>query len=103
MMPPRDPSSSFTAIVRFCAHGRLGGAAAAIALALLVSGCARYRPAPLADPAAALAPPDIAIVSADAAGIDRPYLAPQPIDLGQPLTPNALAVLAVLENPDLKA
>jgi outer membrane protein TolC len=103
MMPPRDPSSSFTAIVRFCAHGRFGGAAAAIALALLVSGCARYRPAPLADPAAALAPPDIAIVSADAAGIDRPYLAPQSIDFARPLTPNALAVLAVLENPDLKA
>ena len=35
--------------------------------------------------------------------IDRPFLAPQSIDLAAPLTPNALAVIAVLENPDLKA
>ena len=28
---------------------------------------------------------------------------PQPIDLSQPLTPNALAVIAVIRNPDLKA
>jgi outer membrane protein TolC len=45
----------------------------------------------------------MAIVSADAAKIDRPFLQPQSIDLSQPLTPNALAVIAVLENPDLKA
>ncbi|MDH7638820.1 TolC family protein [Sphingomonas oryzagri] len=45
----------------------------------------------------------MAIVSADAARIDRPYLQPQPIDWTRPLTPNALAVIAVLENPDLKA
>lgn len=35
--------------------------------------------------------------------IDRPFLAPQPVDLAAPLTGNALAVIAVLENPDLKA
>jgi outer membrane protein TolC len=45
----------------------------------------------------------MAIVSADAAKMDRPFLHPQPIDLSQPLTPNALAVIAVLENPDLTA
>lgn len=69
----------------------------------LLTGCASYRPAPLADVSATLAPPDMAIVSADAARIDRPYLQPQPIDWTRPLTPNALAVIAVLENPDLKA
>ena len=69
----------------------------------LLAGCASYTTAPLASTASALAPPDIAIISADAAKIDRPYLRPQPIDWTQPLTPNALAIVAVLENPDLKA
>ncbi|WP_375395754.1 TolC family protein [uncultured Sphingomonas sp.] len=68
-----------------------------------MSGCAAYHAAPLPVAAAALTPPDMAIVSADAARIDRPFLVPQAIDLSRPLTPNALAVLAVLENPDLKA
>lgn len=72
-------------------------------LAAGLSGCASYAPHPLGRPTAALAMPDMAIVSADAQRIDRPYLAPQAIDLSQPLTPNALAILAVLENPDLKA
>jgi outer membrane protein TolC len=78
------------------------------ALALLLaggplSGCQTYQAAPLSAPSDALAAPDAAILSADAAKIDRPFLTPQPIDLSQPLTPNALAVIAVLENPDLKA
>ncbi len=45
----------------------------------------------------------MAALNADAEKIDRPFLKPQSIDLGQPLTPNALAVIAVIENPDLKA
>jgi cobalt-zinc-cadmium efflux system outer membrane protein len=69
----------------------------------LLSGCQTYRPVPLAVPSGVLAPPDATILSADAAKIDRPFLTPQSIDLSQPLTPNALAVIAVLENPDLKA
>lgn len=72
-------------------------------LAAALAGCAHYAPAPLRDPVAVLASPDLALMSADATRIDRPYLTPQPIDLGQPLTPNQLAILAVLENPDLKA
>ncbi len=72
-------------------------------LAAGLSACASYAPQPLGAPTAVLAPPDMAIVSADAQKIDRPYLAPQPVDLSQPLTPNALAILAVLENPDLRA
>lgn len=74
-----------------------------VAAALLVSGCAGYRAAPLAEPSAALATPDLAILSADAAKIDRPWLDPQPIDWNAPLTPDALAIVAVLMNPDLKA
>lgn len=71
--------------------------------ATLLTGCASYAPKPLAAPSDVLAAPDPAILSADAAKIDRPFLSPQPIDLSAPLTPNALAVIAVLENPDLKA
>ena len=79
----------------------------ALALLLVVasslSGCATYHAAPLAAPADVLAGPDLAVLSADASRIGRPFLTPQPIDLSQPLTPNALAVIAVLENPDLRA
>ena len=69
----------------------------------LLSGCVGYKAAPLSAPSDVLALPDAAILSADAAKIDRPWLLPQPINLSQPLTPNALAVIAVLENPELKA
>jgi len=64
-----------------------------------LNGCTAYHPTPLATQ---IAPVDPAL-SVLAAKIDRPYLTPQPIDLNAPLTPNALAVIAVLENPDLKA
>ena len=69
----------------------------------LLTGCATYAPKPLTAPSEALAAPNAAILSVEAAKIDRPFLTPQPIDLSAPLTPNALAVIAVLENPDLKA
>jgi cobalt-zinc-cadmium efflux system outer membrane protein len=69
----------------------------------VLSACASYKAAPLDPHAAVLAKPDMAILSADAGAIDRPWLTPQSIDLAQPLTPNALAVIAVIENPDLKA
>ncbi len=75
---------------------------AALLLALL-SGCASYRPLPLRTGQTVLASPDVTALSADASKIERPFLAAQPVDLTQPLTPNALAVIAVLENPDLKA
>lgn len=79
------------------------GLAFSVFAASLLAGCASYAPRPLAPPSDILAAPDPAILSVDAAKIDRPYLTPQPIDLSAPLTPNALAVIAVLENPDLKA
>jgi outer membrane protein TolC len=70
------------------------------AAALLLTGCATYAPQPLAT---AIADADPAMLSRDAQAIDRPYLAPATIDLAAPLDDNALAVLAVLNNPDLKA
>jgi cobalt-zinc-cadmium efflux system outer membrane protein len=74
-----------------------------IALSLLLAGCATYRPEPLSDNAQILAPPVLAAVSADAAAIDRPFLHPAAIDLDRPLDPDAVAILAVLLNPDLRA
>ncbi|HYZ47348.1 MAG TPA: TolC family protein [Sphingomonas sp.] len=68
-----------------------------------LAGCQSYSASPLRAPGDVLAPPDIAALSADAQTIQRPFLAPQDIDLSQPLTPNALAIIAVIENPDLKA
>ena len=67
---------------------------------LLLAGCASYTPRPLAT-----MPPgsDIAALSRDAATIDRPYLQPTNVDLSAPLDDNAIAVIAVLGNPDLKA
>jgi outer membrane protein TolC len=67
---------------------------------LLLAGCATYAPQPLAT---AIADADPAVLSRDARTIDRPYLTPAAIDLAAPLDDNALAVLAVLNNPDLKA
>ena len=63
---------------------------------LLLTGCAAYQPDPLAlDPRSA----DLAAAST----LARPYLAPVTIDLAQPLDGNAVATIAVLANPDLRA
>jgi len=71
-----------------------------VPLALLLAGCASYAPHPLpANPSNA----DVAALTRDAAAIDRPYLKPAAIDLSAPLDDNAIAVIAVLGNPDLKA
>lgn len=74
-----------------------------VALALLASGCATYRPEPLGNDTLILSPPVASILARDAATIDRPYLRPVAIDLARPLDANAIAILAVLSNPDLKA
>ena len=69
---------------------------------LLLGGCAHYAPVALtADPG--LSPPVAAVLMAESSRIDRPFLRPEPVDLARPLTPNALAVLAVLRSPDLIA
>lgn len=83
-------------------HSRGSALPVLVALTAL-GGCAAYHPAPLAAASDVLAPPVLAVLSARAQAIDRPFLKPQPIDLSQPLTPNALGVIAVLENPDLRA
>lgn len=79
--------------IKFALMGQILGA----------SGCASYTPSAFPVARDILAGPDVAILSADASHFQRPYLTAQSIDLSAPLTPNALAVIAVLENPDLKA
>lgn len=76
---------------------------AAILASLLVSGCASYRPAPLELEPGALAIPFASVLSAEASAIRRPFLTPATIDLSRPLDLNAVATIAVLANPDLKA
>ena len=70
---------------------------------LALSGCAHYAAKPLPDAADALSAPNPAILSMEAQRLQRPFLEPEPVNLNAPLTPNALAVIAVVENPDLKA
>ncbi len=78
--------------------------AASCALVLVgATSCATYSPEPLDAETAALAPPADAILARDAASIDRPYLQPISLDLAKPLDFNAIAVLAVVGNPDLRA
>lgn len=73
---------------------------AGLAAAMMVTGCASYRPAPLET---SLRAQDPAGLVAAAAAFKHPRLAPVTIDLSRPLTPDALGIMAVLANPDLKA
>jgi outer membrane protein, heavy metal efflux system len=72
-------------------------------LALLSGGCATYQAKPLAPVTLASSLPDASLISIEASKIDRPFLTPQTIDLSAPLTLNAVAVIATIANPDLKA
>ena len=76
---------------------------AAVVLAAAVSGCAHYHPDPPRAASELFAAPDTSGLSVAAQSIDRPFLAAQSIDLSAPLTLNALAVITVLESPELKA
>ncbi len=72
--------------------------------AALLGGCAVYRPAPLeAASAQVLAQPDLDAAAGAAGRLKHPRLAPVAVDLSRPLTPEALGLIAVVENPDLKA
>ncbi|RIA45771.1 outer membrane protein TolC [Hephaestia caeni] len=74
-----------------------------ILLALPLAACASYSPNPLSDTPAMLDAPTSATLTQATAGIARPYLTPATIDLAAPLDPNAVATIAVITNPDLKA
>ncbi len=71
--------------------------------ALLLAGCASYQPHPLARDPAVLNAPEAAVIATRADAIRRPWLTPVRVDLAAPMTPDAIALLAVLNNPDLIA
>ena len=74
----------------------------AVVMVAALSGCARYAPDPLgATPEATT--PEATTSAALSSGASRPYLTPVTIDLSQPLDGNAVATVAVIANPDLKA
>jgi outer membrane protein TolC len=70
---------------------------------VLLASCAHYEPHPLTSEPAVLAAPVASVLEAHANKIRRPWLKPIELDLAAPLTPDAIATLAVLNNPDLKA
>jgi outer membrane protein, heavy metal efflux system len=72
-------------------------------MVLSLAACASYAPHPLDADGTVLRSPLDAVLVQDAAAIDRPFLAPTTINLAAPLDANAVAVLAVISNPDLKA
>lgn len=72
-------------------------------LAVLLAGCATYAPSPLKDDPAILANPVASVLEVRAGAIERPWLKPAFIDLSAPLTPEGIAALAVVNNPDLAA
>ena len=76
---------------------------APVGLLALSGGCARYSALALDTAPSSLETPSSTSLSRDASTINRPYLKPVAIDLTQPLDPNAVAIIAVLANPDLRA
>ena len=73
------------------------------ALILLLSSCATYRPAPLGEDAVALAAPVVEAVSKATSAIERRYLRSAPVNINAPLDPNAIALIALIRNPELHA
>ena len=82
----------------------LPACAVAVALAGLPA-CTIYHAAPLAgrEVEAVLAAPDRAELEHAAPLLQHPQLRPLRLDLGAPLSPDEVAVISVLANPDLRA
>jgi len=72
-------------------------------LALSLTGCATYAPVSLTDHPALLATPVATVLEARARAIERPWLKPVSVDLAAPLSPEGIAAIAVVNNPDLIA
>ncbi len=70
---------------------------------LTLSGCATYHRAPLGDPSQALAQTENAALANLTVAIDRPYLSSKPVDLSAPLDRDSVALVALAQNPDLRA
>jgi outer membrane protein TolC len=72
---------------------------------LSLTGCQHYRPEPLSSAAVkqALAPAAMNVLRVEAGQLRHPILKPVMIGDGEGLSPDAVAVLAVLANPNLRA
>lgn len=78
---------------------------AVMMLMAFIAGCAGYHPKPLDDNRLnkSLAAPDRVALAREAARLRHPRLPPMALDFSQPLTGEALGVIAVLASPDLQA
>ncbi len=87
------------------ARGRSSFWLPAVASLALLASCAGYQSQALeaADTAAVLASPDREVLVQQAAKLSHPAMRPVSIDFAQPLTADAVAAIAVLANPDLRA
>lgn len=86
----------------FLSSDRVRAFAALLVLGL--TGCSTYHPEPLQpETQAALRQPEPTVLANAAAHLDHPVLPPLQIDFAKPLPPDALAILAVIANPELQA
>jgi cobalt-zinc-cadmium efflux system outer membrane protein len=71
----------------------------------LFQACAAYKPMPLDQAAVAerLSPPSMDVVRLEAKEIQHPILKPIDFDIGNGLSPDEAAILAVIVNPELRA
>ena len=75
----------------------------ALPFVLLISACTTYSPQPLPLAHSILIEPLAAVLEQKASTIERPWLNPVYVDLSAPLSLDAVAALAVVNNPDLAA
>lgn len=73
------------------------------AAALSLAACATYAPQPIDSKANILNTPLSSALTADASAMILPIPTPSTIDLSKPLDGDAIAAIAVIANPDLKA
>lgn len=74
----------------------------ALLAASSLAACATYAPQPLGSGADVLKPPP-SVLTLKTSAINLPRPAPMTIDLSKPLSSDAVAAIAIIANPDLKA
>lgn len=99
----RTPRQRAALAAEYLFHWKRAASKAVVSAVLLLAGCAHYQPLPLEANSAELALPVASVLEEQASTVRRPWLTPIALDLSAPLTPNAIATVAVLNNPDLKA
>ncbi|MBI1189609.1 MAG: hypothetical protein GC200_02870 [Tepidisphaera sp.] len=76
-----------------------------LSAALLLAGCETYAPRPATEESLArdVAPPEAAQLAREAANLKHPLLGPVEIGADGSMTPQGAAVVAVIQNPSLRA